>query len=661
MTHRQARIAAWACCALAFLLATWTLDARGLWGDEAFSVWASKQPIGSLIAGLDAQPPLYHLLLGASRVLWGESVFALRYLSVGCSVLLVAVGARLGRLLGGSSASAFTALLLATSPIALYFAQEARMYALAVLLAGGAMVFATAMLKREARDTEPRTQDVKRKPQNGIRYTPYVLLSLGALFTHYYAVGVLLVNALALGRAALRSRDARRLVPWLITHLAIALVFGAWFLGLQSRYASRAVASRTRIVPVFEDIVTNFGVGVNGLLFGMRADGSLTLAALVLFMVGVMGVIGYWRRGQRGDAWLILGWIVASLGVVAVTAGRSGIVNDFSPRYYLFALLPLALAASGWIVFIADAHRRTIRSILPTPQSPISHLPYLPLALITLIALAPAVIGNVQLFDLSWQKSRYDAMVGAIRERAQPGDGVVLVNSDQFPLVEYYGPHDLPAWVASNDELNRAPDSLSAKLAAFLEGKPRVWLVNYGWAMALQPRSVVEQQLNAHGARIYAQGFQDASLALYDLRSAGGDAPVQPQAVNFGEHIRLVGVRERAKTFLPGEAITLDLLWQAESKLQADYTVFMHLRRAEDGGQIAANDSPPMNGAAPTSSWSPGDIITDTRAIEIPADAQPGQYDVIIGWYQYPSFERLKVNGRDATEYVVSNVSILQP
>ncbi|MCS6846938.1 MAG: glycosyltransferase family 39 protein [Anaerolineae bacterium] len=642
-----------ACCALAFLLAIWALDARGLWGDEAFSVWASKQPVASLVAGLDAQPPLYHLLLGASRTLWGESVFALRYLSVCCGVLLVAVGARLGRLIGGSSAAAFTALLLATSPILLYYAQEARMYALAALLAGGAMALATAMLKCA-------TQDARRRTQHATRNAQYTLLSLGALFTHYYAAGVLLVNALALGLSALRSRDARRLVAWLVAHLAIALIFGAWFLGLQSRYASRAVASRTRVVPVFEDIVANFGVGVNGLLFGMRADGSLTAVALVLFALGLIGVIGYWRRGQRGDALLILGWIAASLGVVAVTAGRSGIVNDFSPRYYLFALLPLALAAAGWVVLIEDARRRATHSPLPNLQSPISNLPsYLPLALVTLIALAPALIGTLQLFDLSWQKSRYDAMIGAIRERARQGDGVVLVNSDQFPLLEYYGPLDVPVWIVGNDVLSRDPAAVEAELSRFAGDKSRVWLVNYGWAMALQPPSVVEQALNRRGARTYAQGFQDASLALYDLRVATGDTPVQPQHVQFGEQITLVGVRGRAQPYYPGDAVTLDLIWRADRTPRADYTVFMHLRRADDGSQIAAFDSPPVNGAAPTSRWTPGAIITDTRAVPIPADAPPGEYNVVIGWYSYPTFERLTIDGGEATEHVVERITIL--
>jgi hypothetical protein len=117
-------------------------------------------------------------------------------------------------------------------------------------------------------------------------------------------------------------------------------------------------------------------------------------------------------------------------------------------------------------------------------------------------------------------------------------------------------------------------------------------------------------------------------------------------------------VRNRANTYRPGDALTLDLFWRALQKPNADYTVFMHLRRASDGGQIAAFDSTPVNGTSPTSSWSAGQSITDTRAVQIPADAAPGEYDVIIGWYLYPSFERLTLDGSGATEIVVSTVRV---
>jgi 4-amino-4-deoxy-L-arabinose transferase-like glycosyltransferase len=635
-----------ACCLIALALSAWALDARSLWGDEAFSVWASKQPALTLLAGLDAQPPLYHWLLALARELWGESVFAIRYLSVFCGVLLVAVGARLGRELGGEQVSVLTAFILATSPILIYFEQEARMYALAALLAGGAMLCTIYVLRFTA--YEP-SQNAKRKTH----LVGYALLSIASLFTHFYTVGVLAVNSIVLGIAALRSRDVRRMVEWAIAHGAIALVFGGWFFGLQSRYVSRATSARSRIVPMPEEIVRNIGHGLNGLIFGMRADPATTALAIALFIAALLGVIGYWRRGKRTAAALIVGWVFTSLIVVLLTAGPSGVVNDFNPRYFLFALLPLALAASGWLLVIGNWGARRANLPMTNYQLPIT----------ALVVFAIALPGLTALFDPSWAKSRYAALVDAIRERARPGDGVVLVNSDQFPLIDFYGQAAPPMLIVPNGQLSSDAPGVQKKFDDFARDKRRVWLVNYGWAQALQPRSVVEQQLNASAVRTYSQGFQDASLALYDFDRVVEDAnaTLTQHYAKFGDQIALVGVRQRAKTYFPGDPITLDLIWRAEQKPVADYTVFMHLRRAGDGGQIAAFDSPPVNGSLPTSSWSQGQVITDTRAIQIPADAAPGNYNVIVGLYQYPSFERLQLSAPGETEWIVNQVTIEQP
>jgi len=116
-------------------------------------------------------------------------------------------------------------------------------------------------------------------------------------------------------------------------------------------------------------------------------------------------------------------------------------------------------------------------------------------------------------------------------------------------------------------------------------------------------------------------------------------------------------VRSRAQRYAPGQAVTLDLAWRAERRPEADYTVFMHLRRADDGGQVAALDSPPPQ---PTSGWMPGQVITETRAVPIPSDAPIGDYDVIIGWYLYPSFERLTIDGEATTEYIAARVRVVK-
>ena len=584
LTHgapKRAHVVTLGCCIIGFTLGIMLLDARSLWGDEAFSVWASKQPVLLLLGGLDAQPPLYHLLLAASRALYGESVFAIRFLSLTCGVLLIAVGARLARRMSCPSASIFVALVLATSPILIYFEQEARMYTPAALFAAGAMLYAYLMQNPRARNQE----------RSSIRVLgpliAYLFLSVAALFTHFYTVGVLIGNTIALGVAALRSRNPRRMVEWAAAHGLIALVFGGWFFGLQAHYVSGSAATHSRIVPQFDEIMANFGRGIEGLVFGMHADGSTQVIALVLFVLALCGLIGYWRAHRRAETGLIGGWIVLSLGLVLLTAGKTGIVSDFSPRYFLFALLPMALALGG--AALKNSRETAFRARIPLgPLAPL---------LIYSFALIPALIGNLQLLDTHWQKSRYQALASVIAARGKAGDAVVLVNSDQFPLMDYYGPKNLPAWIVDNNVLNGNTRVLTAKFDALTRDARRVWLVNYGWAMSLSSRSPIEQLLNAKGPRIYAQGFQDVSLALYDLRATGEDTPITPKDVDFDGQIKLTGVRERAVRYQPGDAIPLDLIWQAEQKPKAGYTVFMHLRRVSDGGQIAAFDSAPMNGA----------------------------------------------------------------
>lgn len=630
----KARAIALLCCLIAFLLSAWALDARSLWGDEAFSVWASKQSALKLIAGLDAQPPLYHLALGAARALFGETVFAIRFISVMCGVLLVAVGAAIGRRIGGVYVQILVALLMATSPILIYFMQEARMYSLAALMAGGAMLMAVMIWQSNGRRSAKGS------------WLTYALFSLAALFTHFYTAGILLANAIALGIAALRSRNPRRMVEWVVAHGAIAIIFLGWFIGLQSRYAVQSAQSRPRIVPLWEDIVNNIGRGINGLIFGMRAEPGMTIFALLLFAGALAGVLGYWRRGKRGEALWLAGCIVFSMLLVLLTAAPSGLVSDFNPRYFLFALLPLALAVGGWTLWSSS-------EIVPARglHSPIA-------AIVAGVAFIPALVGISQLADITWQKSRYNELVDAIRQRSRPTDGVILVNSDQYVLMDYYGPTNLQTLNVDNGELTSTPANVTDQVRQFIQDKGRVWLINFGWAMNLQPRSAAEQALSEQGARTFSQGFQDAALALYDLRATGEDAPVQPKDVRFNGQIQLAGVRERATAYQPGDAITLDLIWNALQKPKADYTVFMHLRTASNGEQIAAFDGPPANGAAPTSGWSAGQTITDTRAIAIPQDAPAGEYDVIIGLYQYPSFERLKIDGSDNTEVAVSRVTI---
>ncbi len=90
-------------------------------------------------------------------------------------------------------------------------------------------------------------------------------------------------------------------------------------------------------------------------------------------------------------------------------------------------------------------------------------------------------------------------------------------------------------------------------------------------------------------------------------------------AHEFNGAIRLLGYDRSA------EDITL--YWQALQAINARLTVFVH-RLDDDGGFIAGHDSPPPR---PTTSWLPGEVITDVHPLDVGAHFQIGLYDPLSG------------------------------
>jgi hypothetical protein len=127
-------------CAGVFVLAcalrmVW-LDHQPLWTDELFSVYWSQLDPGFLVgegARLETNPPAYYLLLHGWIDLFGTSAFAVRLPSVLFSSATVLVVYAIGRVLLDRTAARLAGLFAALSPVAIFFAQEARTYALLAL------------------------------------------------------------------------------------------------------------------------------------------------------------------------------------------------------------------------------------------------------------------------------------------------------------------------------------------------------------------------------------------------------------------------------------------------------------------------------------------------------------------------------------------------
>jgi hypothetical protein len=87
-------------------------------------------------------------------------------------------------------------------------------------------------------------------------------------------------------------------------------------------------------------------------------------------------------------------------------------------------------------------------------------------------------------------------------------------------------------------------------------------------------------------------------------------------------------------------ALELTLYWQTEAPLTIRYKVFAQLLAA-DGTLLAQADSWPAAGQRPTTGWLPGEIISDTHTLSLPALTSPGPYRLITGLYDARTGHRL--------------------
>ncbi len=120
--------------AVALVLRFWTRS--DLWLDEALTVNIAKQPLHEIPSYLrrDGAPPLFYVLLHFWIRLFGQSDLAVRSLPGIIGVVTLPLAWLAGKRAGGRTTAWAALLLLATSPFAVRYDTETRMYALVALL-----------------------------------------------------------------------------------------------------------------------------------------------------------------------------------------------------------------------------------------------------------------------------------------------------------------------------------------------------------------------------------------------------------------------------------------------------------------------------------------------------------------------------------------------
>jgi hypothetical protein len=132
-------------------------------------------------------------------------------------------------------------------------------------------------------------------------------------------------------------------------------------------------------------------------------------------------------------------------------------------------------------------------------------------------------------------------------------------------------------------------------------------------------------------------------------------ASLQPRDVTLGDLggdlVRLAGVAVTPQALAPGEMVRVTLAWQALAEMTTSYRVFMHVLGPDGLSPIVAqHDGEPVNWTRPTTGWAVGEVVVETREVQMPGDAAPGTYTLQVGLY-LPEGGRLHTeDGDDAVQ-----------
>ncbi len=521
---------------LAFALRVFRLGEQNVWWDEGLAIWAVRKPLveTTLWTASDVHPPLFFWTLWP-WVRWvGQSELAARYLTLVWGMLAVALAHALGRRLGGRPAGILALALVAVSPFMVWWSMELRMYMLASL----AVLAAVYACVRWLVDDRPRW------------LAAYLAAALAAVYTVYLTgVAIAAINLAVLGAAALRWLSPRRYARWLAVQVLLVLLFLPWW-----RLAAARMKSWTAVeTPARPDFVGRLWATL--LATGVSTDigQARTVQATLVFLLAIGIAVGVLvvRRSARarhdtaldksrlplveggdpvddlparmrrvGLGMLALFAIVPPLAIWVATQPRSLFYTPaVEARYFLpFAAPVFVLIAC----VLAGAWRRSRAAG----------------GLLALAVFAPMLIHLPGYYAERRLRDELQTLVLAIWTQAEPGDAVLLVSGNRYPIFRYYydRPWDLegkqpsyvfppespPRWEDRPQVIefpDRGSDPIGEndwqdRLAEIVNEHDRVWLAEVD-AHLQDPDGRVEAWLDEHRTRVLSEGYGPNALHLF--------------------------------------------------------------------------------------------------------------------------------------------------
>jgi mannosyltransferase len=371
------------------------LTCKPFWFDECFSVEVAR--IGwrnflHLIWWREANMSLYYMLLRV-WLHFGQSPFFIRSLSVVISAATLPAIYWLAKQLYDRRVALIAAALLSINAYSVRYAQEARGYALFMLLATLSSGFLIAWIRKMFPDL--RSQSATSNSQ-ARRLRWYILTTVLAVYAHLYAILLIVGHWIAISRIPRPEGDQARAPnirrAWKIIGLAVLplLIFVAKTGAGPIRWIQR---------PGVKDLFE---------FFEHLAGGTWVLA-LVYASAGVAALVPagrhLWKRDPSWQVWRCQFLLVWLLFPVVLTVLLSFARPVFLARYMIFCLPAL-------LILVAAGLARLNRWLLP-------------LALVVILLLGLQGISFVYGHDFDNERDASGAATNFILDHTQPGDAII--------------------------------------------------------------------------------------------------------------------------------------------------------------------------------------------------------------------------------------------
>lgn len=629
------------------------LGAQSLWYDEGVAYGHSQRNLLDMIPLLqrNVHVPGYFWALAVWEDVAGASEFSLRYLSVMFSMISVAFTYALGKQLYGRIAGLAAAGFVALNTFSIFYAQEARMYAMLAAVAATSMWLFIGWTRAYQRQQGIFTYGIALALVNALgMYTHFsyalVMVAQGVMAALW--ILALLAGIIRLDNPYFRptsryirsglepiytiSTTIRALLIYAILNFITIALFSPWI-----PIALRQTSSQPNIsdiVPIEQMLRVLQGWFAFGLTFEDHFGGMGV--ALYFFLLFGLVLLPRHTRGQGWRMLLPIVWVLASSAIY--------LYLGLYERYLRF-LLPTQIALALWLgrgvwVLASIQPRRRTRTRLLIPRFAAA---FATVALwFTLAQGLPFLYG-----DLRYQRDDYRGLANAISNQVSAQDRVVLSAPGLNEVFNYYYRGAAPVVLIPTTA------NPTTETDAVIANSQLIQVVLYG-EREQDPNGALEATLNVDAFPIDSRWWGDVRWVRFA-------APRQMQslgllAVDFGQQIILQGAEISNKSLKQGsrEPILLEFSWVTNQALETRYKVFVQVLDA-NGVLVAQRDSEPANGTMPTVDWILNQPVIDRHALLLNQLAA-GEYSIIIGLYDAAT--GLRLNAGDSDYLIVETLTI---